>query len=335
MKVRKQMLLPAIMVLMTSVMLVGCSKLKAENNTNTIEIMQTVTAQTASDTRENSSTEEIMPGILDHTVQDALEENEEDTTQKDSADSNTGINTEGEMMQEIGTPKSETFVNESEAKEKNEEAHTETHTEAPEVSPEPEVHLDFVAKLNISKSVNQMIVVSAKGSGASVTMHEIQDGIWTEIMSTSGYVGQQGVGSTSEEVSVTPAGIYSLSIAFGVNSNPGTSFSYTKVDDSYYWVDDSNSPCYNHFVSTKNVVADWNSAEHLIDYPNQYAYAIAIDYNTGCVPGAGSAIFLHCSNGNATGGCVAIPQDWMVFVLNHIHSGCVIVIDKESNISNY
>ena len=62
---------------------------------------------------------------------------------------------------------------------------------------------------------------------------------------------------------------------------------------------------------------------------------IAIDYNMDCIPNTGSAIFLHCSNDNGTYGCVSIPEASMELVLQHIHSGCVIVIDTENDIYNY
>lgn len=102
-------------------------------------------------------------------------------------------------------------------------------------------------------------------------------------------------------------------------------------------MDDPESQYYNQFVSTDSVDADWSSAEHLIEEKTAYAYAIAIDYNRypNCVPGAGSAIFLHCSNGRATAGCVSIPQNKMIFVLQNLRPGCLIVIDAADNIMNY
>ena len=214
---------------------------------------------------------------------------------------------------------------------------TNNNPEVASVKTEPKVdNTDFVANLKVSNTVNQMIVVAATGSTATITMHEIENGVWTQIMSTSGYVGKQGVGSASESSSITPAGIYTLSIAFGVKDKPeGTLLPYTKVNDSYYWVDDPYSPYYNKFLSTNNVVADWNSAEQISKYPIPYAYVIAIDYNLACTPNAGSAIFFHCSNGSPTLGCVSIPEDNMIFVLQHIHSGCVIVIDTVSGINKY
>ena len=194
----------------------------------------------------------------------------------------------------------------------------------------------WINELSASSSNNQLIIVAANGSYAIVSMYsKNDDNTWETIVDTSGYVGVDGVGNASEYTRVTPSGIYSLSIAFGVNSNPGTALPYTQADSSYYWVDDPASDLYNRFVTTKTTTPDWSSAEHIIDYPDSYAYAIAIDYNTGCIKGAGSAIFLHCSNGAPTYGCVSIPQSSMIAILNNIRTGCSIIIDNSYNIYNY
>ena len=40
-------------------------------------------------------------------------------------------------------------------------------------------------------------------------------------------------------------------------------------------------------------------------------YALALDYNQDCVPGKGSAIFLHCftaSADNGSAGCIRLPE---------------------------
>ena len=194
----------------------------------------------------------------------------------------------------------------------------------------------WINELSASSSNNQLIIVAANGSHAIVSMYsKNDDNTWETIVDTSGYVGVDGVGNASEYTRVTPSGIYSLSIAFGVNSNPGTALPYTQADSSYYWVDDPASDLYNRFVTTKTTTPDWSSAEHIIDYPDSYAYAIAIDYNTSCIKGAGSAIFLHCSNGAPTYGCVSIPQSSMIAILNNIRPGCSIIIDNSYNIFNY
>lgn len=185
----------------------------------------------------------------------------------------------------------------------------------------------FVAKWKVAQKTNQIIAVKASGSTATVTMHQRKsNGAWKQIMSTSGYVGRNGIGKTCEGDGKTPSGTFSIGRAFGVNSSPGTKINYTKVNNSHYWVDDSDSEYYNQFVSTLDVTQDWSSAEHLIKYPTAYAYALHIKYNPENTPGKGSAIFLHCISGTGTSGCVAIPESKMIYVLQHIKSNAKIVI---------
>lgn len=48
----------------------------------------------------------------------------------------------------------------------------------------------------------------------------------------------------------------------------------------------------------------------------------------------GSAIFLHCSSG-ATSGCIAIPENYMISVLQNLTVNAKIIIDYSANISEY
>ncbi len=82
-------------------------------------------------------------------------------------------------------------------------------------------------------------------------------------------------------------------------------------------MDDVDSPLYNQWVESSNIT--WNSAEHLIDYPQAYKYSVVINYNMSPVlAGKGSAIFLHCMTGNYTAGCVAVPENDMLYILKHL-----------------
>jgi L,D-peptidoglycan transpeptidase YkuD (ErfK/YbiS/YcfS/YnhG family) len=59
--------------------------------------------------------------------------------------------------------------------------------------------------------------------------------------------------------------------------------------------------------------------EHLYYETPAYDYAVVIDYNTTntghVTQGAGSAFFLHVTDGFATAGCVAIPLDSLVSIM--------------------
>lgn len=195
----------------------------------------------------------------------------------------------------------------------------------------------FVAQLNVANQTDQIIVVKGNGgSSATVSLHKKVNGVWNQILSTGGNVGLNGITNNKREGDrKTPAGVYSLGIAFGMGGNPGTSLSYRQINNNDYWVDDSNSSHYNQWVNTSNTPKDWNSAEHLASYQSQYAYGIVVNYNTSCTPGLGSAIFLHCSTGSGTYGCISVPRSVLVSIMQNINSNCLIVIASGDNIYNY
>ena len=194
----------------------------------------------------------------------------------------------------------------------------------------------FVANLKIAQQTSQaIIVVGNGGSYATLSMHQKVNGQWQQILSCSARVGYNGISSNSREGDgKTPAGIYSLGQAFGVASNPGSTRGWLQVNNNHYWVDDSNSVYYNQLVDASQTGIKWNSAEHLISYPVAYRYAIAINYNTAHVPYAGSAIFLHCNSNGATAGCVSVPQNIMIQILQSLQSDTLIGIYPSSSSLN-
>lgn len=191
----------------------------------------------------------------------------------------------------------------------------------------------FVANMSISRQTTQAItVVGNGGSYATLTLHTKRNGIWTETLSCSARVGKNGITSNKREGDgKTPTGIYSFGQAFGVAGNPGTSRGWLQVNNNHYWVDDVNSPYYNKLVDASQTGIQWSSAEHLIGYPTAYKYAIAVNYNTACTPGAGSAIFLHCSTGGSTAGCISVSQSNMIRILQSLQGDTLIGIYQNSN----
>ena len=131
----------------------------------------------------------------------------------------------------------------------------------------------------------------------------------------------------------TPIGEFDIGMAFGMhNKNElylDESIYYEKLTDSMYWISDSNSVYYNRFINTENTIQNWNCAEHLIDYTIQYEYAIEIKTNPNRVPKCGSAIFLHCSNGKPTMGCISIDSQYMKKIISEINSRTkVLILEK-------
>lgn len=167
----------------------------------------------------------------------------------------------------------------------------------------------------------QVITVKAAGNTARICFYEKTDDGWQEALpATDGYVGQNGVtNEKAEGDGCTPAGQYTLGAAFGICEKPETTLEYRQVTADSYWVDDAASASYNTWVEDTGD-RDWESAEHLIDYPGKYDYAMVIGYNTeNIVPGAGSAIFLHCGY-SPTRGCVAMDTEAMLAVLKWLNS---------------
>lgn len=161
---------------------------------------------------------------------------------------------------------------------------------------------------------SQIIAVCSDGSVCSVRCFEQKSGNWNQVLETSGFVGINGVSADSCEGDYkTPAGLFSLGTAFGTE-NISINYPYRIINENCYWVDDTKSDLYNQWVESETI--SWNSAEHLIEYPESYKYAVAVNYNTDpVIPGSGSAIFLHCSNGTPTAGCVSVPENDMKFIL--------------------
>jgi L,D-peptidoglycan transpeptidase YkuD (ErfK/YbiS/YcfS/YnhG family) len=132
------------------------------------------------------------------------------------------------------------------------------------------------------------------------------------------HVGSQGLTtSPSESKSATPIGSFSLTQAFGAYSDPGTALPYDKTDSGDWWISQSGSLYNTHQHCWSGCGFTQGSPnEHLYYETPYYNYAVVIDYNRFPVhQGAGSAFFLHVTDGRATAGCVAIPQSELVSIM--------------------
>ena len=203
------------------------------------------------------------------------------------------------------------------------------------LSQEPQNSPEWVTKLDAAKNAKQLFVVAGyERSTAWISMHEKDaDGSWKMIMSTPGFIGKEGLGKTKEGDGMTPVGTFNFNKAFGIADDPGCAMDYTKADDNTYWSGDSDL-MYNQMVSIKDYPdLKKDDSEHIFDYQYEYQYCLNISYNEDGTPGKGSAIFLHCFGDRKprTGGCVAIPEEQMYFVMRHVNPGCVVVIDSMEN----
>lgn len=219
------------------------------------------------------------------------------------------------------------------------EAIEEDVTEEIEETEVVEAESSWVKDLKVAQTTTQIVAVVEHGGNATISFHaKDESGVWNEIFSVEGRIGKNGIGKTKEGDKKTPIGVYKFTHALGILADPGISaFPYIQLDETHHWVDDSNSKYYNQLVSTRDVEVDWESSEHLYKSTFSYKYILALDYNEECVPGKGSAIFLHCpSNGfKKTTGCIAIPVEKMELLMQLLEEDCIIVIDSEENILNY
>ena len=192
-----------------------------------------------------------------------------------------------------------------------------------------EVKIPDDALETASKTDQFILVRYTDASNADFRMYEKNDGgEWLEVISTSAYIGKNGMGKTREGDAKTPVGEFHFTMAFGRKDDPGCPIGYRKVDETDYWCGDSNSPLYNQFVSTRNYNNfNKDDSEHIIDYNPQYNYALNISYNEDGTPGKGSAIFLHCQGlKKYTGGCVSVTEEVMKNILKRVHKNCLILI---------
>ena len=138
---------------------------------------------------------------------------------------------------------------------------------------------------------------------------------------TIAYIGKNGLTRYKREGDgKTPIGEFELGIILGTHLKEKNKnrLGYMQINKDMYWVDDPKSKYYNQLVEISEVKKDWNSAEHLIDYPIQYEYLIEIKTNPNNISGKGSAIFLHCTNYGATAGCVAVDKETMKKIIENI-----------------
>jgi L,D-peptidoglycan transpeptidase YkuD (ErfK/YbiS/YcfS/YnhG family) len=144
--------------------------------------------------------------------------------------------------------------------------------------------------------------------GGAVTAHLGSDGITR---------------SPSEFRSATPIGSFSLTQAFGRNSDPGTGLPYLRTTPSDWWISEPG-PLYNTHqrCSAGCRFTQGSPNEHLYYETPYYDYAVVIDtpFGSSAYP-HGSAFFLHVTDGAPTAGCVAIPRDQLVAIMRWLRSG--------------
>lgn len=169
--------------------------------------------------------------------------------------------------------------------------------------------------------VDQLITVRTSSPTATVGALRAYDrvnGTWRlRIGPTTVRVGAAGIGRASEGSTRTPAGDWALPQAFGRKPNPGTRMPYFRTDRYDWWNGNPESKNYNKHV--RAVSSPGGASENLYLAGAVYDYAVVMGYNQDGKPGAGSAFFLHVSNGRSTAGCAAVSKTTMVQLLRWLN----------------
>ena len=176
-------------------------------------------------------------------------------------------------------------------------------------------------------SATRVITVTAPSRGRTTARLQAwtkaSGGGWRKYgTAVTAHIGAQGMSThPSESKSATPMGSFTLTQAFGYYGDPGTSLPYLRTRPSDWWISQAG-PLYNtHQRCASNCRFNRGSPnEHLYYERPYYGYAVVIDYNTRNAPGgvrqgAGSAFFLHVTDGAPTAGCIAISQSKLVTLL--------------------
>lgn len=200
-----------------------------------------------------------------------------------------------------------------------------------EIKPSPE----WVKNLDVAKDENNkqfIIVAGVDKSTAYITMHERNDkGEWEQIIATPGFIGLQGLGTANIEETYTPIGTFTIDKTFGLAPDPGCQMEYTQVSEEAYWCGDSRDGMpFNKLININDYPnVDTEECEHIADYDYAYRYVLNMGYNSENIPQNGFAFFLHSFRVNRpyTGGCVAVPESVMKFIMQHIKDGCKIKLD--------
>lgn len=201
-----------------------------------------------------------------------------------------------------------------------------------------------VNTLKTAAETDQLIIaVGNPADPAKTTLSYYErgaDGLLSQIFSVEAVSGMNGISPDKVEGDKkTPQGVYTFTMAFGMESDPGSVLPYRKVREGDHFVDDSSSKYYNMLVNEYEVAKDWNSSENLIRQAPHYNYALVLNYNAERTPNKGSAIFLHCpkvANNTGTSGCISIPEERMKELVTKVNQNArIIVVPEEKWLSEY
>lgn len=150
---------------------------------------------------------------------------------------------------------------------------------------------------------------------------------WKIVRECNAYIGLNGPGKTKEGDTKTPLGVFGVRGAFGIKSNPGTKLPFVKITPDTYAC--GCEKYYNRIIDARVTGHKCTEGEQMYYYSPEYNYGLETDFNSNNEFGKGSAVFIHCMGVKPyTGGCIAIPEDDMRYILQDAEPGLKIIIQK-------
>ena len=199
---------------------------------------------------------------------------------------------------------------------------------------------EWVSDLVEAECTDQIVTVgTTDGRNALLSLHEKQeDGSWLCLLEVPAMIGKEGLGKTVEGDNRTPVGTYGFTTAFGLAEDPGSGIPYTQCNESYYWNKDSASGRYNQLVTTDQYTEfSLKESTRITDRSHAYRYAVALSYNEDGDPYSGSGVFLQCRQPQSfwTDGSIAIPEEAMAELLQHLNTGARVIIDTMDHLKTH
>jgi L,D-peptidoglycan transpeptidase YkuD (ErfK/YbiS/YcfS/YnhG family) len=212
-------------------------------------------------------------------------------------------------------------------------------------SPAPACPANLAATLASTGAAAQLITVDSvitTTTFATITLWQragrcwaVAAGPWQGRIGTSGFSDHHREGDGT-----TPTGAYGIGPdMYGNAPNPGVRYVYHDLVCGDWWDGDPRSATYNTFqhVPCLETPPFAGNSEALWLQPQAYSSFAVVQYNTGRVPGAGSAIFVHADTGAPTAGCVALPRGELDQLLRWLNpaSSPLIVMGPDREISRF
>jgi L,D-peptidoglycan transpeptidase YkuD (ErfK/YbiS/YcfS/YnhG family) len=192
---------------------------------------------------------------------------------------------------------------------------------------------DGIAGTSKSSQLITVIAPTLRSQSATLEFYIRQRGCFRLAAGPySALVGLNGLSAHHHEGDdTTPLGLFGFqSTMYGVQPNPGVAFAYHHLVCGDWWDEQPSSTLYNHFVHVPcGTKPDFGGgSEALWETVPSYDYFAVIAYNRHpIVPGKGSAIFLHVSDGSPTAGCVSFPVGDLLRVLRALRPNLHPLID--------